>query len=489
MEKPRLSIVVLCALLLSVFQNYSYGYKNNNNESIYKTYQIQGDTNAVRGVWMYGSTLAGADYNALAKKLSDNYVKQVYLLIKGVGGTLTPADRLNGFISAAHAKNLKVYLWYAVADDDAYLAAHPDSHIYHCPKPSLGPYPYADDGDVVNLLYPGYKDYVLNNIKYFITNFDCDGVHLDYIRYTHFVYSFDKYQLYRADSLGVDTTRLLQFFNKSQDNYNYYAVNSNFVNLYTNGDTDVVKWVKMRRNIVNDYITSIKALIQQYKPALKLTAAFMPEGATQPDWADVYYSQSYSLNSPLLDGISPMAYFKEYGESTDWLRTVAQGAIKNVSSNCQISAGIQTFDGVTAQDVSEEIKFALYGGASGIVVFNYESTSDAQWSVIKAAFQTLSQPNSVADNNAMPESYKLNQNYPNPFNPSTEISFCISKSSMVTLKVYDVMGREVSTLLNREMNAGEHKVSFNAQNLSNGVYFYKISAGSFSDTKKMLLLK
>jgi len=89
----------------------------------------------------------------------------------------------------------------------------------------------------------------------------------------------------------------------------------------------------------------------------------------------------------------------------------------------------------------------------------------------------------------VPEEYKLYQNYPNPFNPSTNIQFSIPNSSFVSLKVFDVLGKEVAILVNQELKTGTYIYNFNASNLSNGVYFYKITAGTFTETKKMILTK
>ena len=91
--------------------------------------------------------------------------------------------------------------------------------------------------------------------------------------------------------------------------------------------------------------------------------------------------------------------------------------------------------------------------------------------------------------NTIPFSYNLSQNYPNPFNPSTVINYQIAKAGNVTLKIYDVLGREVSSLVNEEKPAGSYSYSFNASTLSSGVYFYQIRSGSYISTKKMLLLK
>ena len=81
------------------------------------------------------------------------------------------------------------------------------------------------------------------------------------------------------------------------------------------------------------------------------------------------------------------------------------------------------------------------------------------------------------------------QNYPNPFNPSTVISYQLPVNSHVTFKVYDVVGREVATLVDEQKEAGSYFVQFNASTNASGVYFYKLCAGNFVDTKKMLLTK
>jgi hypothetical protein len=88
-----------------------------------------------------------------------------------------------------------------------------------------------------------------------------------------------------------------------------------------------------------------------------------------------------------------------------------------------------------------------------------------------------------------PSSFVLHQNYPNPFNPSTIISFSIPSRSFVSLRIFDLIGRRVATLINEYQNAGTHFATFNATNLSSGIYFYRLQAGSFSETKKLVLQK
>lgn len=89
----------------------------------------------------------------------------------------------------------------------------------------------------------------------------------------------------------------------------------------------------------------------------------------------------------------------------------------------------------------------------------------------------------------IPQVYSLSQNYPNPFNPTTKINFALPKQGLVTLKIYDVLGREVRTLVNEVKTAGQYSVDFNASEFSSGVYFYKLESNGFSDIKKMMLIK
>ena len=93
------------------------------------------------------------------------------------------------------------------------------------------------------------------------------------------------------------------------------------------------------------------------------------------------------------------------------------------------------------------------------------------------------------ENRILPTEYALMQNYPNPFNPITSINYSIPRASSVSLKVYDIIGNEVATLVNEFKSPGNYLVQFDASKLSSGVYFYRIQTEYFTMTKKLLLLK
>jgi hypothetical protein len=93
------------------------------------------------------------------------------------------------------------------------------------------------------------------------------------------------------------------------------------------------------------------------------------------------------------------------------------------------------------------------------------------------------------DESYLPLSISVSQNYPNPFNPTTSIQYAVASRQYISIKIYDVLGREVATLVNEVQDAGLKSVTWNANNIPSGVYFYRLQAGSFIETKKMLLIR
>ena len=116
--------------------------------------------------------------------------------------------------------------------------------------------------------------------------------------------------------------------------------------------------------------------------------------------------------------------------------------------------------------------------------------SDQQGSNAFITKLNISAPTLAASNKSnVPGKFELMQNYPNPFNPSTIINYSVPKASMITIKVYDILGREVTALVNEEKSAGNYSVQFSGSKLSSGIYFYQLKSDNFISTKKMLLIK
>lgn len=122
------------------------------------------------------------------------------------------------------------------------------------------------------------------------------------------------------------------------------------------------------------------------------------------------------------------------------------------------------------------------------ILFNNASHFIA--SLIYTSWVNAGSPVSVAlAETSLPEKYYLGQNYPNPFNPSTHLEFGIPESGFVSLKIYDVLGNEVASLVYEQLQPGSYEVDWNAENYPSGTYFYKLSSDAFSDTKRMFLIK
>jgi photosystem II stability/assembly factor-like uncharacterized protein len=139
--------------------------------------------------------------------------------------------------------------------------------------------------------------------------------------------------------------------------------------------------------------------------------------------------------------------------------------------------------GISSTSIIQQIQFLNNG-------LGFAVTGGTSTPLPVGALYKFTGSSGIGNNNGgVPIDYKLEQNYPNPFNPATTIRFSIPKDGFVTLKVYDAVGKEVETLVNKKMSAGTQEVTFDAKNLNSGVYFYRISTEGFTDTKLMVLVK
>jgi len=420
---------------------------------------------------------------ATVDKLAANYVNEVLVWVKSSAGVKNTGN-LNDFIPKAHAAGIKVVLQYTVNQDDAYISTHPGAHVYHSPgtlaTPGIPVRPYAMTTTYVNLLYPGYKEFVVNDIASLVTAYDVDGICLENLRYTHMLYSFDTYTLQRAAALGCDTTHLLSFFNTSA-NYTTYAVTNAgaaFIDLYAaNPDPDVVTWVNMRKGVLSEYITAIRAAIENIKPGIQLSALYSEEPALDVQGPGVHYGQDYALHSTLLDVISP------YIATTASLPHIILDAVALVDAGCKI---IPNFLRTATPNI--QINQALDNGSYGVIIEKISTITTADWTVINPLFLAMKTATSIKEVEELSSDF-LKQNYPNPFNTTTEIAFQVTKPCLVSLNVYDALGRQVAPLINKKMDSGTYKVNFDAKGLADGVYFYRLNMDGSSSARKMILTK
>lgn len=173
-----------------------------------------------------------------------------------------------------------------------------------------------------------------------------------------------------------------------------------------------------------------------------------------------------------------------YAPSTaEWSYT-ASGFYSNHLGGCQRLPNGNT---LIAQSTSGKM-FEVT--STGTVVWSYTPGGE----IVRALrypwnYAGLSVLDVKSESKFLPKEFSLEQNFPNPFNPNTNISYSLPSAQKVTLKVYDILGNEITTLVNEEKSAGSYSVNFDASNLPSGVYFYRLNAGSYSETRKMILLK
>lgn len=195
-------------------------------------------------------------------------------------------------------------------------------------------------------------------------------------------------------------------------------------------------------------------------------------------------------------------FFQEwiYGENypkytVGWNKTPVGGDIYQITLN--IIQNVNSNPAYFTMPVKVKINTSL--GDTIVTLFNNAQSQNFQ-------FQVNGFPNSIVfdpgnwilkdllgitevKNENLPASYSLEQNYPNPFNPATTIEYSLPQNGFVSLKVFNVLGKEVAALVNGWNEAGKHKIDFDASGLNSGVYFYRLESGSFVDTKKMILLR
>ena len=253
------------------------------------------------------------------------------------------------------------------------------------------------------------------------------------------------------------------------------------------------------RNEVGGYMTGVGSAKYDYwtagttTPLQTLTSNQFPAVTAPTNYLRFNYSQAFYLSGTTL---APDSCIIETStdNGTTWTVLVRMGASQTLSSGTNSSPILTTVGGpfsgaftpTTANQWATKV-FAMPVGTNK-VRFVAKSGFGNNLYIDRITSGTVT---GVVNNtlSLIPENYELSQNYPNPFNPATQINFSIPKQSVVTLKIYDVLGKEVATLINESKAAGFYTVDFNASSLSSGAYFYRLEAGNFTDIKRMMLIK
>lgn len=374
-----------------------------------------------------------------------------------------------GVITAAKNAGVKVHLTVTCFSDHATLFSSPSS---------------------VNTL--------INNIIAKVKERNIDGVNLDFesISSTQAT-AYKNFILQLGDSLkgmnkelcvelfAVDWHTIFpaSFFTEVDPVVDYY-----FIMLYAyyyGGSATAGPNAPLRSSTAGGYhvLKSINAYRALGCPPGKLIAGFPYYGY---DWPVVSstrmasttgtgVSRTYNVaKNNYLDTVKAENSFFDATYSSPWYRYISGSTWRQTWYENAQSLGMK-YDSVKTKNIA----------GVGMWALGYDGAEPELWNELSRAFTVASVPQEPP----LPSLYVLEQNFPNPFNPSTLINYRLAMSAYTTLKVYDAIGREVTTLVNGMQQAGGHRVEFDASHLSSGLYFYSLQSKNFNATKKMLLLK
>ena len=228
-------------------------------------------------------------------------------------------------------------------------------------------------------------------------------------------------------------------------------------------------YLKSLGNSVNTINLNLSVIRTIYRAAISTTATINEYGV-------LYLGDSNGTIYAMSDAGEAIWYYEtgsEIGNATAY----ADGHLYFATADGEL---LKVYDGWRYEDIQGKSVWASKAPQWGTYQGNFRRSGNlSEASVI----------NSVEPLEELPQNYALSQNYPNPFNPTTKINYSLPEATKVSLEVYNLLGRKVMELVNGQQSAGYHTATFDASGLSSGVYLYKLTTPSFTETKKMLLIK
>ena len=272
-------------------------------------------------------------------------------------------------------------------------------------------------------------------------------------------------------------------FNNSYSNHPPNVLVKTYVTGWNGSNYVLIKYVIINREPSNINASAGLEIVSQIDGIIGFDTVKYIDTASVID----IYKQNhlgFKLLSGNLKSITSFEYFDGYENDSSYYKWMTHDTL-----DTQYNSGPDGPVTITSQDFQNinpgDSITVYYGMALGSSFAAVKSGLDSALGKYNDSLTTVLKENE----NISPVSYKLNQNYPNPFNPATTISFSIPVQEKVSLKVYNILGMEVSTLLNKVQTAGNYSIRFDAKNLSSGIYFYELKTGNFRDVRKMILLK
>ena len=350
------------------------------------------------GEWVWGEDIYNLGADTVIGRCAQMGVTDIYLLVKGTGGKLsflntrytealsrTDRDVLQEAIDVAHAAGIRVHAWMVTVEDSFYKSNNPEAGMYH--------YIRARDNDRINPYDAGYRTYMSNLVTDLVSNYDIDGLHLDYIRYNHLCNGWSDVDFANLEAMGADVENVKYMINKT-----FYAdklpagesVDANYIfRALANGEKDAVLVAEYRRNNIVDFAELLVNTAKAINPDLIFSAAVMPEGgvaggsagSANTGFADLHYGQNYTDAAGIYDYIAPMAYTASYGTGPDWFAGIAKYAAEVGNG---VVMGTQSYYPSVSADLMAEIEATRellpMEGILGIVHFRH-----SQFSYVKFA--------------------------------------------------------------------------------------------------------
>ncbi len=324
------------------------------------------------GVWMWPESVEKRGARETVRHCVTAGVTDIFFLAKGLSGRVSfhsgiapcgqERDLLGEVLSAAHKRGVRVHAWFTSANDDSYRAAHPESGRCH--------YVRGRDKGLISLRDEGYLSYMQGILREAARNYDIDGLHLDYIRYNHLTYGWDEEDKRRYAAAGADLGHVCALMDRTFFQGEQNEENCIFDALRA-GDESVRAVARVRREDVKRFARELILPVRSERKQIVVTAALMPEGAYEDTaFADLHYGQSYEDAAVLYDYALPMAYSQAYGQDSEWVRRVAEGA---QFRHVRTVMGLHAFDGGTGVSLLEDIRALQSAKTEGVCLFR-EST-------------------------------------------------------------------------------------------------------------------
>ena len=320
------------------------------------------------GVWMWPQSIRISGAKRIVSRCARIGVTDIFFLAKGLAGTTAhfsqyaPAccerDLLRELLDQAHLQGIRVHAWLTSASDEHYKALHPQSGRVHITRG-------ADKG-LISLDNSAYIAYMQQIISELCRLYDIDGLHLDYIRYNHLLYGWSDADCARYAAAGADPDHLRSLMARTFLHEGNNEPECIFQALRS-GDESVLALASTRRQDVVRFAQALTCAARAQKSSLTLSAALMPEGAYDDiAFSDLHYGQNYEDAAQLFDIVMPMAYSKAYEKDSQWVQSVAQGAIRR---GLKTIIGLHAYNGGTAASLRSDIAALAGESIGGVCLF------------------------------------------------------------------------------------------------------------------------